>query len=163
MTPCALLWNLFFAFLSALAGVVLGVLWAKREWRKERAAEKERLRANLMRAFRLNLDRIEQCLDYLQRPEPVIPNFQLDPASVMFVLLGGRELFQCQEFFDRCDWQRYQLEHLNVKLDQLRTEVVAGSTEQSRFTPSSLESLLQHLRITQSDITQLLIDYKAIK
>lgn len=162
MTLCALLWNLFFAFLSALAGVVLGVLWAKREWRKERAAERDRLRANLVRAFRLNLDRIEQCLDYLQRPDPVIPNFQLDPASVMFVLLGGRELFKSQEFFDRCDWQRYQLEHLNVKLDQLRTHVIAGPTGQPRLTPSPLESLLQHLKVTQRDITVLLRDYESV-
>ena len=134
MTLPALLWNLFFAFLSALAGVVLGVLWARQKFRKDRALRLEHLRESLIRAFRLNLDRIEQCLDYLQRPSPVIPNFRLDASSVMSVLQNGRELFEDAAFFDRCDWQRHQLDHLNAKMDQLHLHLASGSLPQK---PSS--------------------------
>jgi hypothetical protein len=161
MTLSGLLWNLFFAFLSAFAGVVLGVLWAKRQWGKDRARQLQRLRANLIRAFRLNLERIDQCLEYLQRSDPVLPNFRLDAISVLHVLHGGRELFEDDAFFDRCDWQRYQLDHLNAKLDQLQTFLASSSTTQPRLTPSPFESPLQHLKVTRRDITQLLSDYES--
>ena len=45
MTLSQLLWNLFFAFLSAFSGVVLGILWARQKWARDRAQETQHLRA----------------------------------------------------------------------------------------------------------------------
>lgn len=158
MTTEQLLWNLLFAFLSAFAGTVFGVLWARQQWKRDRVARARQLRANLIKAFRFNLDRIAQCLDYLQRSPVVIPNFRLDTATPAQVLLSGRELFADEGLFDRFDWQRYQLDHINAKLDYLHTHIATGSS--SHVSPSPLDSLLQHLTVTQRDITQLLDDYQ---
>lgn len=159
MTVAQFTWNVFFAFLSAFAGVVIGVLWARRQARRERERREATLRANLVRAFRFNLDRIAQCLDYLHRPQPVIPNFRLDSSTPAHILLIGGDLFGDPAMFDRFDWQRYQLDHLNAKLEYLHQHIVAGSP--ATLTPSPFDSLLQHLRVTQADITQLLADFDA--
>ena len=159
MTLSQLLWNLFFAFLSALSGVVIGILWGRRQLASDRAQRIEILRANLVKAFRFNLDRIDQCLDYLQRAPPVIPNFRLDTATPTHILLMGRELFSDQGMFERFSWQRYQLDHLNAKLDYLHGHLASDSG--TRLTPSPYDSLLQHLKVTQRDILGLLADYDA--
>lgn len=159
MTWSQLLWNLFFAFLSAFAGTVLGVIWARRQWQRERTLQAQHLRDNLIKAFRFNLDRIGQCLSYLQRPQPVIPNFRLDAATPTHILLAGRELFPDVALFDRFNWQRYQLDHVNAKLEQLHAHLAAGSATQ--LMPSPHDSLVQHLVTTQQDIAQLLSDYEA--
>lgn len=156
MTTEQLLWNLLFAFLSAFAGTVFGVLWARRQWKRDHLARARQLRANLVKAFRFNLDRITQCLDYLQRSPAVIPNFRLDAATPAHILLTGRDLFVDESLYDRFDWQRYQLDHINAKLDYLHTHIAIGST--SQVTPSPFDSLVQHLTVTQRDITQLLDD-----
>jgi hypothetical protein len=156
MTAAQFAWNVFFAFLSALAGVVIGVLWAGRQAKREQKKRAALLRANLKKSFRFNLDRIDQCLDYLQRPQPVIPNFRLDAATPAHILLLGGELMGDAALRDRFDWQRYQLDHLNAKLEYLHQHIVSGSP--ANLTPSPFESLLQHLRITRSDVTQLLAD-----
>lgn len=159
MTTEQLLWNLFFAFLSALAGTMLGVLWARWQWKRDRLAQAQQLRGNLIRAFQFNLERIAQCLEYLHSSPMVIPNFRLDTATPVHILLMGRGLFTDVAMFDRFNWQRYQLEHINAKLDYLHNHVATGLS--SHTNPSPVQSLLQHLTVTRQDITQLLADYEA--
>ncbi len=159
MTSEQLLWNLFFAFVSAFSGVMLGVLWSRRQWRREIAAQAKRLREHLVAAFRFNLERIDQCLDYLGREDPVIPNFRLDTATPTYVLLSGRHHFLDSSLFDRFSWQRYQLEHINAKLDYLHLHLSAGSIAQ--LSPSPFESLTRHLEVAKKDITKLLSEFDA--
>jgi hypothetical protein len=119
MTTLQLLLNLLLNIIGSLIGVVVGVWWAKVEWQKDRDAQSRILRGNLVKAFRFNLDRIQQCLDYLQKPQPEIPNFRLDIATVVHILFTGRGLFNDESLFDRFSWQRYQLEHINAELDYM--------------------------------------------
>ena len=159
MTLQQLLWNLFFAFLSALAGVVIGILWGRRQVARDRAERIRILRTNLVTAFRFNLDRIDQCLDYLQRSPPVIPNFRLDTATPTYILMTGRDLFSDEAMFDRFSWQRYQLDHISAKLDYLHNHLASNSG--GGLTPSPYDSLLQHLKVTKRDISELMVDYDA--
>lgn len=159
MTVSQFLLNLFFAGLSAFLGVLLGVWWAKRQWAKDRESQSRLLRANLVKAFRLNLERIQQSLEYLQQTPPVIPNFRLDTATVIHILFAGRGLFTDEALFDRFSWQRYQLEHINAKLDYLHA-YLPNAQNQTGLAKSAYDSLVQHLQVTQKDVNELLVDYE---
>jgi hypothetical protein len=164
MTLSQFLLNLFFAGLSAFLGVLLGVWWAKREWARDRESQRRLLRANLVKAFRFNLERLEQCLDYLQKDPPIIPNFRLDTATVIHILFTGRGLFADESMFDRFSWQRYQLEHINAKLDYLHSYLPSAveTQDQTGLAQSAYDGLLQHLRVTRKDITALIADYEKV-
>jgi len=162
MTAAQFLLNIFFAALSAFMGVLLGVWWAKRQWAEEREAQRGLLRTHLIQAFRFNLDRLEQSLKYLEQATPVIPNFRLDTATVTYVLLTGRGLFEDESLFDRFSWQRYQLEHINAKLDYLHGSLTPGGINQTGLALSRYESLVQHMKVTRKDISKLLDDYERI-
>ena len=164
MTAPQLILNLFFAGLSACLGLLLGVWWAKRQLARDRQRQLESLRANLIKAFRFNLARIDQCLDYLQKKPPVIPNFRLDTETVIYILFSGRGLFPDESLFDRFSWQRYQLEHINARLDYLHAYLpsTVGTPEQKGLANSAYESLVQHLRVTRRDISELIEDYERI-
>ena len=155
MTIEQFFFNVFFAGLSAFMGVLLGVAWSNRQRKRDRKHQLQVLRDNLVKAFRSNLDRIAQCIAYLEKIPPIIPNFRLDTSTVVHILFNGRELYANEGLFERFSWQRYQLEHINAKLDYVHTYLGNASLSQA-----ALASLLQHLRVTQRDITNLLAEYE---
>lgn len=104
-----LLLNTFFAFLSALMGVILGVLYNNRRLRLFRVSETQELRRKLIKAFRFNIDRLKQMSGQLASQPPTIPDFRLDTESVAHILFHGRDLFANEQWFDRFGWQWYQL------------------------------------------------------
>jgi hypothetical protein len=64
-------------------------------------------------------------IQQLTQPNTNIPDFRFDTESVTYILFHGRELFDDESWFERFDWQRYQLVHLNAKVDFLNDAINA--------------------------------------
>jgi hypothetical protein len=167
MTLSQFLLNLFFAALSAFLGVVMGVWYSKRQFVGLKNAEKKELRRKLIKAFRFNLDRLKQMEGQLtskQRQE--IPDYRLDTESVAHVLFHGRDLFGDESWFDRFNWQRFQLVHINAKVDFLNDLTnLSGIVSDSIFAQggvghSRYVSLVGHLRTSQKEISDMIADYE---
>lgn len=146
--------------MGGLLGFVIGVIWANWQWKRDRIAQAKLLRRNLVKGFRFNLDRIQQCLDYLQSPQTIIPNFRLDTSSVGYILFTGRGLFPNESWFDRFNWQRYQLEHINAKMDYIQLSLGSSDPRHADLGRQQFGSLLHHLKITQKEILEMISDYE---
>lgn len=146
----------FFASVSAFLGVLLGIGWT--EWRAAQRlkADRARLRSDLIKAFRFNVERISQCLDYFSRTPVVMPNFRFDTDTLSQILYHGRTLFDSEQVFDSYNWQRYQLVHLNAKLDYIHTYLSGAQGPLQSVLPQAIQSLVQHLTTTKSEIEALL-------
>ena len=168
MTICEILLNLFFAALSAFLGVVIGVWYSKGELAKVRATEKQELRRKLIKAFLFNVERLKQMHAQLVSPPQEIPDYRLDTESVAHVLFHGRDLFDDEAWFDRFNWQRFQLVHINAKVDFLNeitnlSDISSGSIfERGELGQRRFASLVNHLRVTQKEILQMISDYEKV-
>jgi hypothetical protein len=162
MTTAQFLLNLLLNIIGSLIGVVVGVWWAKVQWRKDREAQTKVLRANLVKAFRLTLGGIQQALDFLQQSSPIIPNYRLDTATIGHILYSGRSLFSDEALFDRFNWQRYQLDHINAKLDYMHVYLTSNASNQADLTRHEFASLVVHLKTTHKEISELLADYEKV-
>lgn len=169
MTFSQFLLNLFFAALSAFLGVVMGIWYSKRQFADLRITEKKELRHKLIKAFRFNLDRIKQMEGQLtsqQRQE--IPDYRLDTESVAHILFHGRELFHDESWFDRFNWQRFQLVHINAKVDFLNDLTnLSGISSGSIFAQggvghSRYVSLVGHLKTSKKEISDMIADYEKV-
>ncbi len=143
---------------GGFAGFVIGILWAKHQAKTEREEQSKLLRKNLVKGFRFNLDRIQQSLGYLQRDEPIIPNFRLDASTVGHILFTGRNLFQDETWFDK--WQRYQLEHINAKLDYIQLNLNPQDKSQAALFQQKYIDLVTHLLTTKRELTELIADFE---
>src|SRR6267143_485063 len=149
----------WYAAISALIGVIIGIGWAKRKWRLELEAGRRALKQNIVSAFRSNLGGIEQAIKFLTGTPQRIPNYRLDSLTVSHLLLSGRELFHDQALFDHFNWQRYQLDHINAQMDYLHIYLAltasTGGTD-TGITQRHYSSLVSHLEITNKEISELL-------
>lgn len=148
--------------IGSLLGLVVGVLWSEWKWKRDRAEQSRLLRRNLIKAFKFALGGIGQCLDYLQKPQPIIPNFRLDTSTVGHILFTGRDLFQDEAMFDRFNWQRYQLEHINAKLDYIHIYITSTDDSHMELVRHEFDSLVGHLKISQTEISQMISDYERV-
>jgi hypothetical protein len=146
--------------IGTLLGFVVGVLWAEWKSRRERAAQAKLLRANLVKACKFALDGIDKCLEYLLREQPVIPNFRLDSASVGHILFTGRDLFPDAKFFDQFNWQRYQLDHINAKLDYFHFYMAASGERATSLMIAEGQSLVAHLKTTRKELGELVDSFE---
>lgn len=167
MTLSQFLLNLFFAALSAFLGVVMGVWCSMRRLSELRVAKKKDLRRKLIKAFRFNLDRLKQMEGQLTTQQSQeIPDYRLDTESVAHVLFHGRDLFEDASWFDRFNWQRFQLVHINAKVDFLNELTnLSGISPLPIFAPggvgySRYVSLVAHLKISQKEISDMILDYE---
>jgi hypothetical protein len=111
--------NLFSAALSAFLGVIIGLWYSERKSVKLIASEKQGLRRKLIKAFRFNIERLKQMHGQLTSQDRIVPDYRLDTESVSHVLFHGRDLFDDDAWFDKFNWQRFQLAHINAKVDFL--------------------------------------------
>jgi hypothetical protein len=163
-----ILLNVFFAFLSALMGVLIGNWYTKRQLAKFRISEKQQLRHKLVDAFRFNIARLNQMSEYLSSNSQIIPDFRLDTESVSHILFHGRELFDDQKWFTRFNWERYQLTHINAKLDYLNDVInLAIPDENEGHTICSatvanqrMASLISRLPSLVVDIEKLILEFE---
>jgi hypothetical protein len=149
-------------FIGSFIGLVIGVLWSDWKWKRDRAEQSKLLRSNLVKSFRFNLDRIQQCLDYLHKTPPLIPNFRMDTSTVGHILFTGRDLFRGEALFDRFNWQRYQLEHINAKLDYIHIYLTSSDDNHIELARREFGSLVGHLKISQKEISQMIGDYERV-
>lgn len=138
-----------------MLGTILGILWAKYKYKREIYEQKKLMRERLIHAFNFNLERIDQCLVFLSKEKPLIPNFLLDTSSILHLLSTGRDLFHKESYFDKFNWQRYQLEHINRKL-----VMFSNANIDKAPVPHLYSSLLEHLKTTKKEISELLEEYK---
>lgn len=96
MDTVSFLLNIFFAFISAVMGVVLGNWWTSKQFTKQRLAETQQLRSQLIQAFRFNIIRLNQMSGQLTSNPPIVPDYRLDTESVAHILFHGRDLFSNQ-------------------------------------------------------------------
>lgn len=144
------------SFVGALIGIILGSLLSQWQWNQKLKRDKKILKANISTVFNFNLDRIRQCIDYLENKN-LIPNFLLDVNSVNHVLFKGRELFSTIEIFDKFNWQRYQLEHLNTKLSYYY--FISTANTDIDLVRREYTSLVNHLKTIESEISEMLLTY----
>ena len=145
---------------GGFAGFVIGILWSNRQFRQERIEQSKLLRKNLIKGFRFNLDRIQQSLGYLQKNEPIIPNFRLDTSTVGHILFTGRNLFPDETWFDKFNWQRYQLEHINAKLDYIQLNLNPQDKGQMALFQQKYVDLITHLLTTKRELTELIAEFE---
>jgi hypothetical protein len=102
----------------------------------------------------------------LTSPRRMIPDYRLDTESVAHVLFHGRDLFDDEKWFDDFNWQRFQLVHINAKVDFLNDLTnLSGIASGSIFAKDGLgqqryASLVGHLKITQKEISDLISTYE---
>jgi hypothetical protein len=161
MTVPIFLWSLFLNVLGSLIGLGAGVLLTKRQWKRERVEQTKALRVHLIKAFRSVLSGIEQGLGFLQSKPPTIPNYRLDTVTIGHILLNGRDLFPTDKMFDDFNWQRYQLEHINTKLDYLHLYFSTSGGRPTMVAVHEFDSLVAHLKTTQREISEMLSSYES--
>lgn len=171
MTLEQFLLNLFFAALSAFLGVQMGVWYAKHDHANIQASEKQELRRKLIKAFQFNLKRLKQMSDQLTSKQIDIiniPDYCLDTESVSHILFHGRNLFDDETWFDKFNWQRFQLVHINEQVDFLNnitnlSSISLGSiSSQDGVGQQRYDSLVGHLMTTQKEISALISDYEKV-
>ena len=162
-----ILLNTFFAFLSAVMGVMIGVWYSKREFALARITQKQQLKLDLIKAFKFNIDRLNQMSGQLAKSN--IPDYHLDTESVAHVLFNGRQLFDDPKWFDKFNWERFQLVHINAKIDFLNDLTnLSGISQGSIFVQggvghSRVASLIARLPSLVSDIQKLLTEFETAK
>ena len=165
MTSSQFLLNLFFAVLSAFLSVVVAIWYSKRELEKFRQTDKQELRRKLIKALQFNVDRLKQMEGELTSSQQRIPDYRLDTESVAHVLFHGRDLFDDEKWFDDFNWQRFQLVHINAKVDFLNDLTnLSGISPGSIFAQGGVgqhryASLVGHLKTTQKEIAALIAAY----
>jgi hypothetical protein len=149
----------FFALLGALAGVVIGVWFNERKADEAQWKEKQRLKAKLIDSFRFNLGEIKKMNAMLQGQPITVPDFRLDSESVGHILFHGQDLFE-EAWFRKFDWERYQLMHINAKVDFLNAIVnLGGQSVPPEVIQQRYGSLVASLGIVSTSITKLLEEY----
>lgn len=146
------------ALVGAIMGSVISAALTHWQWRKKLAAERALLRRNILKSFRFALKGIDQCLGMLTASQPVIPNFKLDAPTVAHLLYTGRDLFRNEATFDAFNWQRYQLDHINAKLDYLHVyhALISEKKIENELLTRECASLIAHLKNANSEIGNLL-------
>ena len=168
MTTVQLILNLSLNIIGSLIGVVVAVWYSKREIRAFRIVDKKELRRKLIKAFRFNVDRLKQMEGQLTSPQQIIPDHRLDTESVAHILFHGRDLFDDESWFDRFNWQRFQLVHINAKVDFLNdfTNLSGISLDfissQGGVGQQRYDNLVGHLKISQKNISELILDYEKV-
>ena len=166
-----ILLNTFFAFLSAIAGVLIGNWWTGKQLSKLRLIETEQLCSQLIQAFRFNIIRLNQMSGQLTSNPPIVPDYRLDTEGVSHILFHGRDLFVNQDWFTRFNWQRYQLVHINAKVDFLNDVLnvnptggnVGHTVGLATVANQRFSSLAARLPTLVSDIEKLIAEYEAAK
>jgi hypothetical protein len=157
--------DFFWAAAGAGLGTIFGVWFNEREKADSRNKEKARLRQNLIDSFEFNLVEIDKMINSIETKSGErsvwIPDNYLDSESVTHVLFHGKDLF-CRCQFDKFNWQRYQIMHINAKIDFVNVATSRESYPSSGVTllQDRFSSLVNHLRATSRDLRQILSDYK---
>jgi hypothetical protein len=141
---------------SATLGCIIAVFWAKQVWKKEQSEQSKLLRKNLIKAFRGNLGGIETGLKMLQQKPTMFPNFRLDTSTVGYILFTGRNLFRDETWFEKFNWQRYQLDHINAKLDYLQLILTPQNQTEQSLLQQRYDSVIAHLILTHKEISELI-------
>jgi hypothetical protein len=158
--------NLFLNVVGSLIGVVVGVWYSRYELSKLRESEKKELRVRLIEAFKSNINGVQQMIGQLTSQPPCIPDYRLDTESIAHILFHGRDLFEDENWFRQFNHQRYQLGHINAKVDFLNditnlsgitpdSIFVAGGVAQQRYL-----TVIGHLQTTHREISGLIADYE---
>jgi len=119
--------DFFYTFLSAIAGVVIGVVWT--EWRaatKEKKRKKEELR--LLREVLLESKKLAtQALQQYQArtTPPGIPNFTLDVSGLVRRVDRLQGLVP-SAMIAAVDGLRYQMEHASIKMVTIYQMAASG-------------------------------------
>jgi hypothetical protein len=146
----------------------LGVCYERRELVRIRLAEKIELRRKLIKAFRFNVAGLKKMHGLLTSQPPIIPDYRLDTESVSHILFHGRNLFDDEGWFDKFNWQRFQLVHINAQVDFLNEiHNLSDISPRSIFPQGGLfhrryASLVKNLQIIQEEILQTIAEYERV-
>jgi len=141
--------------IASLIAFLLGVGWAKRQWKKDQEHLAKNLRIQLVKAFKSAVSGLDQGLGFLKSNPPTIPNYRIDTATISHILLNGRDLTS-EDLFTHLNWQRYQLDHINTKLDYLHMYLSASGDGLSTAVLEGFGSLVVHMETTKKEISSLL-------
>jgi hypothetical protein len=148
--------DFFYTFLSAISGVVIGVLWT--EWRsscrerKRRKVELALLRSALMEAKEL----VKQAIAQYKTPSkpPGVPNFTLDVSGLIRRVERLQGLVS-SPLLAAVDRLRFQMEHVSLKMITVYHLAASGNNV---LTHPEIASCQAHLEMIEGWINDRLED-----
>ena len=95
-----------------------------------------------------------------------IPDYRLDTESVAHILFHGEDVFDDPKWFKEFNWQRFQLGHINSKVDLVNDITnLSGIASGPIFATGGLGhqryvSLVQQVKRAQIEISELIQKYE---
>jgi hypothetical protein len=147
----------WFALVSAIAGVLIGI-WLT-EWRfaKAEALRKQKRIHSLLDSIRLNVDLIDIALGFADLQG--LGNFPMDGATL------GSRISACvddlpAETIKGLNWERFQLDHIAFKV--LVANITVSTAGYISTSPTSHADVSYHLRQTRENLTSLSAQITAV-
>lgn len=140
----------WFAFVSAVAGVGIGIWLTERRFAKSETIRKERRIHALLESVRLNLDLIDIALSFTDLKG--LGNFPMDGATL------GARISACVDdlpagTIKSLNWERFQLDHIAFKV--LVANITVSNAGHIPTSPTSLSDVSNHLQATKENLTSL--------
>lgn len=140
----------WFAFISAIAGVLIGIWLTERRFAKSENVRRDRKIHSLLESVRLNIGLIDTALGFADLRG--LGNFPMDGATL------GARIAACVddlsfELVRDLNWERFQLDHIAFKV--LIANITVSTSGHTPTNPITLASVASHLRQTKENLTAL--------
>lgn len=140
----------WFAFVSAIAGVLIGIWLTERRFAKSERIRRERRIHSLLESIRLNMNLIDTALGFADLKG--LGNFPMDGAAL------GARIAACVddlsfELVKDLNWERFQLDHIAFKV--LIANITVSTAGHTPTNPITLFSVASHLRDTKEKLVSL--------
>lgn len=142
----------WFATVSAVIGVLIGIFLTQRRFKKDSIILRSRRVESLKQSLKFNIRLLDDSLSWICDKHG-LGNFPLDPSTL------GDRISACVDDFDPkfltdLNWERFQLDHLTFKITQ--TNIKVSSTTDTEKVRQILSDLSDHLRQTRASLSSLL-------
>ena len=140
----------WFAIVSAIFGVLIGIWLTERRFKKSELIRKERRIHSLLESIRLNISLIDEGLKITDLNG--LGNFPMDGSTL------GSRISACvddlsSEAIKDLNWERFQLDHIAFKI--LVANITVSTAGHTPTNPITLSSVSSHLRDTKENLVSL--------
>lgn len=140
----------WFAFVSAIAGVLIGIWLTERRFAKSERMRRDRRIHSLLESVRLNIGLIDTALGFADLRG--LGNFPMDGSTL------GARIAACVDdlsfgLVKDLNWERFQLDHIAFKI--LVANITVSTAGHTPTNPITLSSVASHLRDTKENLTSL--------
>ncbi len=142
--------NYWFAFVSAIAGVIIGIWLTESRFKKAEALRRKRRIDSLLESIRFNVDLIDVALGYTDLKG--LGNFPMDGTTL------GARISACvddlpAETIKSLNWERFQLDHIAFKV--LVANITVSTAGHISTSPISHDDVSNHLWEAKKNLLSL--------